>query len=123
MSAPSVVCSNDTGGDQAKGQTAMENCLQKTPDINLVYTINEPAAQGAYTALKARPARTVLMSSVDGGCTGLQAVKDGQIAATSQQYPLKMATQGVNAIVSTPRTARRCRVTPTRASTSSRTRR
>ena len=31
-------------GDQAKGQTAMENCLQKDPDINLVYTINEPAA-------------------------------------------------------------------------------
>ena len=31
-------------GDQAKGQTAMENCLQKDPDINVVYTINEPAA-------------------------------------------------------------------------------
>ena len=31
----------------------MENCLQKDPDINVVYTINEPAAAGAYEALKA----------------------------------------------------------------------
>ena len=31
----------------------MENLLQKDPDINVVYTINEPAAAGAYEALKA----------------------------------------------------------------------
>ncbi|MFJ8629555.1 sugar ABC transporter substrate-binding protein [Streptomyces sp. NPDC093568] len=96
---PSVVCSQDTGGDQAKGQTAMENCLQKSPDINVVYTINEPAALGAYTALKAKGReKDVLIVSVDGGCTGTQAVKDGKIAATSQQYPLKMAAEGVKAV-------------------------
>ena len=43
----SIVCSQDTQGNQAKGQTAMENCLQRAPDINVVYTINEPAAAGA----------------------------------------------------------------------------
>ncbi|MGW7400949.1 substrate-binding domain-containing protein [Streptomyces cyaneofuscatus] len=97
---PSIVCSQDTGGDQAKGQTAMENCLQKAPDINVVYTINEPAALGAYTALKAKGReKDVLIVSVDGGCTGTQAVKDGKIAATSQQYPLKMAAEGVGAVV------------------------
>lgn len=96
---PSIVCSQDTGGDQAKGQTAMENCLQKAPDLNLVYTINEPAALGAYTALKAKGReKDVLIVSVDGGCTGTQAVKDGKIAATSQQYPLKMAEEGVKAV-------------------------
>lgn len=95
-----VVCAQDTGGDQAKGQTAMENCLQKEPDINVVYTINEPAALGAYTALKAKGReKDVLIVSVDGGCTGTQAVKDGKIAATSQQYPLKMAAEGVKAVV------------------------
>ncbi|MFJ8082924.1 sugar ABC transporter substrate-binding protein [Streptomyces sp. NPDC096205] len=97
---PAVVCSQDTGGDQAKGQTAMENCLQKEPGINVVYTINEPAALGAYTALKAKGReKDVLIVSVDGGCTGTRAVKDGKIAATSQQYPLKMAAQGVEAVV------------------------
>ncbi|MFF8277275.1 sugar ABC transporter substrate-binding protein [Streptomyces lateritius] len=98
---PAVACSQDTGGDQAKGQTAMENCLQKAPDINLVYTINEPAALGAYTALKAKGReKDVLIVSVDGGCTGTEAVKSGKIAATSQQYPLLMAAKGVEAVVS-----------------------
>lgn len=99
-SDPSIVCSQGTGGDQAKGQTAMENCLQKAPGINLVYAINEPAAMGAYTAIKAKGReKDVMIVAIDGGCTGVQAVKDGKIAATSQQYPLKMAADGVKAVV------------------------
>ena len=98
MTSPEVVCSQDTQGDQAKGQTAMENCLQKNPDINLVYTINEPAAAGAYTALKAAgKEKDVMIVSVDGGCDGVKDVAAGKIAATSQQYPLKMASMGVEA--------------------------
>jgi fructose transport system substrate-binding protein len=98
--SPQVVCSQDTAGDQAKGQTAMENCLQKDPNIGLVYTINEPAALGAYNALKAAgKEKSVMIVSVDGGCTGVKAIQAGQIAATSQQYPLKMATTGVDAVV------------------------
>jgi fructose transport system substrate-binding protein len=95
-----VVCSQDTEGNQAKGQTAMENCLTKDPDINLVYTINEPAAFGAYQALKAAgKEKDVIIVSVDGGCAGVQGIVDGQIAATSQQYPLLMAQMGVDATV------------------------
>ncbi len=95
---PSIVCSADTRGDQAKGQTAMENCLRKAADINVVYTINEPAAAGAYQALKAGgKAKGVLIVSVDGGCVGVKNVKGGTLAATSQQYPLKMAQMGVDA--------------------------
>jgi fructose transport system substrate-binding protein len=106
--APQVVCSQDTAGDQAKGQTAMETCLQKNPSINLVYTINEPAAFGAYTALKsAGKAGKTLIVSVDGGCTGVRGVKSGQIAATSQQYPLLMAKRGVDAIVSYAKTGKK----------------
>ena len=98
--AAEVVCSQDTHGDQTEGQTAMENCLSKNPNINLVYTINEPAAFGAYTALKnAGKEKDVIIVSVDGGCQGVQGVVDGKIAATSQQYPLKMASLGVETIV------------------------
>ena len=93
-----VVCMADTDGNQAKGQTAMENCLQKNPDITLVYTINEPAAAGAYNALKkAGKDKTVMIVSVDGGCDGIKDVAAGKIAATAQQYPLKMASMGVQA--------------------------
>jgi len=105
---PRIVCSQDTQGDQAKGQTAMENCLTKDPNINLVYTINEPAAFGAYTALKAAgKEKGVLIVSVDGGCTGVQGAKDGKIAATSQQYPLKMASLGVDAILDYAKTGQK----------------
>ncbi|MBN8488869.1 MAG: sugar ABC transporter substrate-binding protein [Burkholderiales bacterium] len=93
-----VACMADSYGDQAKGQTAMENCLQKAPDVNVVYTINEPAAAGAYNALKkAGKEKNVLIVSVDGGCQGIKDVGAGKIAATSQQYPLKMASMGVAA--------------------------
>jgi len=93
-----IVCSADSYGDQAKGQTAMENCLQKEPGINLVYTINEPAAAGAFNALKkAGKEKDVMIVSVDGGCQGVSNVGAGVIAATSQQYPLKMASMGVDA--------------------------
>lgn len=95
---PEVACSADSYGDAAKGQTGMENCLQKNPDINVVYTINEPAAAGAYKALKASgKEKGVLVLSVDGGCAGVKDVGAGVIAATSQQYPLRMAAMGVAA--------------------------
>jgi fructose transport system substrate-binding protein len=77
----------------------MENLLQKDPSINLVYTINEPAAAGAYEAIKAAGKQDdITIVSVDGGCPGVQNVEKGVIGATSQQYPLKMAEMGVEAV-------------------------
>jgi len=103
-----VVCSADSFGDQGKGQTAMENCLQKNPDVNVVYTINEPAAAGAYNALKrAGKEKGVIIVSVDGGCQGIRDVAAGKIAATSQQYPLKMAALGVAAGVEYAKTGKK----------------
>jgi len=95
---PEVVCMADSYGDQTRGQTGMENCLQKNPDINVVYTINEPTAAGAHKALKAAgKEKGVVLVSVDGGCLGNRDVASGTIAATAQQYPIKMAELGVAA--------------------------
>ncbi len=99
----SRICTHEISqGDQEKGRTAMENALQKCPNVNLIYTINEPAAAGAYEALKAvgKDDGSVLIVSVDGGCPGVANVKSGVIGATSQQYPLKMAAMALEAIVS-----------------------
>ena len=96
---PRIVGHDVTNGNEEGGRKAMENLLQKDPDINVIHTINEPAAVGAYQALKAvGKENDVLIVSVDGGCPGVAAVKDGQIGATSQQYPLMMAALGVEAI-------------------------
>ena len=95
-----IACHPPTKGAVDGGKTAMETCLAKNPDINVVYTINEPAAQGAEDALKAAGKdKGVLIVSVDGGCKpGLELVTSGVIGATAQQYPGKMATLGMQAI-------------------------
>jgi fructose transport system substrate-binding protein len=96
---PRNVCHDITSGNEEGGRKAMENCLQKDPGINVVYTINEPAAAGAYEALKAVGMESnVLIVSVDGGCPGVKNVAEGIIGATSQQYPLLMAAKGIEAI-------------------------
>jgi fructose transport system substrate-binding protein len=96
-----IVCVGNGQGQVAPSQTAMENCLQKNPNIDVVYTINEPSAAGAWTALKkaGKTQSGVTIVSVDGGCAGVRNVRAGVIDATSQQYPLKMASLGVAAVV------------------------
>jgi len=96
-----IACLEATGANEEGGRTGMETCLSKNPDINVVYTINEPTAFGAAAALEAAGKSIgddVIIVSVDGGLAGVKAVQDGSIQATSQQYPLRMASLGVEAI-------------------------
>ncbi len=96
---PRIVGHDVTNGNEEGGRKAMENLLQKDPSINVIHTINEPAAVGAYQALKAvGKENDVLIVSVDGGCPGVKSVAEGVIGATSQQYPLLMAALGIEAI-------------------------
>ena len=96
---PRIVGHDVTDGAEDGGRTAMENLLQKDPSINLVYTINEPAAAGAYQAVKAAGReKDVTIVSIDGGCPGVDNVKAGVIGATSMQFPLKMAQDGIAAL-------------------------
>jgi fructose transport system substrate-binding protein len=94
-----IVGSDVTRGSDEGGRNAMEKILQKAPEINVVYAINEPAADGGYAALKAAgKEKGVLVVAVDGGCPGVKSVKQGAIGATAQQYPLLMASKGVEAV-------------------------
>ena len=96
---PRIVGNDVTAGNEEGGRRAMENLLAQDPEIDVVYTINEPAAAGAYEALRdIGRAEDVLIVSVDGGCPGVANVADGVIGATAQQYPLRMAALGIEAI-------------------------
>jgi fructose transport system substrate-binding protein len=90
-----------TGANEEGGRTGMEQLLSKNGDINVVYTINEPTAAGATAALEAqgKSLDDVVVVSVDGGRAGVEAVQNGSIDATSQQYPAKMVELGVDAII------------------------
>src|SRR5437764_575906 len=104
-----IACVGNGEGQTAPSQTAMENCLQKNSDIDVVYTINEPSAAGAFTALKnaGKSSGDVTVVSVDGGCQGVRNVRAGIIDATSQQYPLRMASRGVDAVVRYSKTGKK----------------
>uniref|UniRef100_A0A2A4Z4V3 Sugar ABC transporter n=1 Tax=OCS116 cluster bacterium TaxID=2030921 RepID=A0A2A4Z4V3_9PROT len=113
---PRIVGHDVTQGNEEGGRRAMENLLAKDSGINVVYTINEPSAAGAYEALKAFGRENdVLIVSVDGGCPGIENVKDGIIGATSQQYPLLMASLGIQAIRDWADTGTKPEVTPGKA--------
>jgi fructose transport system substrate-binding protein len=92
-----ISCQLPTQGAIPTGKSAMQTCLQKDPNINLVYAINEPAAQGAAQALKAA-GNNALVVAIDGGCSNLSWVQNGSIDATAGQFPGKMASDGVDAI-------------------------
>src|SRR5918994_238113 len=103
---PQIVGAAPTQGDTAKGQAAMENLLQKDPGINIIYSINEPSGFGGATALKAagKDPKDFILVSVDGGCDAIErGIKTGVIDATSQQYPLKMASLGVEKVAEAAR--------------------
>jgi fructose transport system substrate-binding protein len=94
-----VVCHQPTQGAIPGGKTAMENCLSANGNVNVVYTINEPAADGALQALKAAGKSNVVVVTIDGSCKYVNGLlKDGTIAADSAQYPGKMASAGVTTV-------------------------
>jgi fructose transport system substrate-binding protein len=94
-----IACHQPTQGAIDGGRTAMENCLSANPNINVVYAINEPAAEGGYNALKAAGKQDgVLIFAIDGSCAGLKFLGTGEFTADAVQYPGKMASLGVDAI-------------------------
>lgn len=98
---PEVVGSVETEGDRELGKAGMQQLLEATPGINVVYTVNEPAALGALEALREAGADlgSIVVVSIDGGCEAIKtAVRPGDIDATAQQFPQNMARLGVTAI-------------------------
>ncbi|MDI5968997.1 substrate-binding domain-containing protein [Streptomyces sp. SL13] len=93
-----IACQLATNGSETGGQSAMETCLSKDSSINVVYAINEPAAEGAAKALKAAGRKDVTVVAIDGGCSNLPFVSSGEIGASAGQAPGTMAKDGVDAI-------------------------
>src|SRR6266487_1956340 len=107
-----IACQLPTQGAVPGGQTAMEQCLSKDPNINVVYAINEPAAEGAGAALKAAHKSGVIVAAIDGGCAVIPYLKSGAVTATSAQFPGKMAALGVEAINTLAKTGKKPAASP-----------
>ena len=112
-SDPRIINNEVTNANEEGGRKSMENLLTMDAGTNVLYTINEPAAAGAHETLKDfGKVEDVIVVSVDGGCPGVQAVADGAIGATSQQYPLLMASLGVEAVAAWAETGAKPENTP-----------
>jgi fructose transport system substrate-binding protein len=107
-----IACQLPTQGAVPQGQTSMEQCLTADPNINVVYAINEPAAEGAGAALKAAHKTGVIVAAIDGGCAVIPYLQSGQVTATSAQFPGLMAADGVTAIYTLAKTGKKPTVTP-----------
>ena len=107
-----IACQLPTQGAVPGGQTSMEQCLSKDPNINVVYAINEPAAEGAGAALKAAHKTGVIVAAIDGGCAVIPYLSNGEVTATSAQFPGKMAALGVEAVNTLAKTGKKPAATP-----------
>ncbi len=103
-----IIGSGITNGTEEGGRTALMTLMQKYPDIDLVYTINEPAAFGAYSALEALgKEKEVIIVTIDGGCSGVKKIARGAIDATAMQYPARMALLGIKTVFEYMRTGKK----------------
>ena len=86
-----VIASQDANFNRAEGQKVMENIIQaKGREITAVYAHNDEMALGAIAALKAagmNPGKDVLVISIDGQKSALQAIIAGEMNATVECNP------------------------------------
>jgi ribose transport system substrate-binding protein len=77
-----------------------QDVLQRHPDLDGIFAINDPTAFGAIAALeKAGKIGRVKLIAFDGQPEGKQAIKEGKIYADPIQFPDKIARQTVDVIV------------------------
>lgn len=87
-----MVAQQSADFDRNKAMEVMESILQVHPDVDAVFCGNDAMAMGAFQALKAAGlAETVHVFGFDGAADVIEAVEQGNIAATAMQFPKVMA--------------------------------
>ncbi|WP_192579625.1 substrate-binding domain-containing protein [Micromonospora sp. AMSO31t] len=85
-----IVASQTAEWLREKGQSVMDAMLKANPDIDAVYSHNDPMAEGAYLAAKAAGKETAIkFTGIDAlpvPSGGIKAVEQGRLQATFQ-YP------------------------------------
>ncbi len=86
--------------NQDEGFTITENILVSDPDLSAIFAANDPPALGALQALTAAGKEAdIFIVGFDAIPDAVEAVKNGQIAATVAQFPKSMGIIGVDLMV------------------------
>jgi ribose transport system substrate-binding protein len=84
---------------QEEGLAITENILTSDPDLAAIFAANDPPALGALQALKAAGRDDVIIVGFDAIPDAVEAVKNGEMAATAAQFPRVMGVVGVDLMV------------------------
>ncbi len=85
--------------DVTGGEKAANALLQRYSDIDAVIGYNDPSAIGTVVAARGS-GRTLTVIGLNGSSDGLQAVKNGRLAATVQVDPIGIGVQAARAAYS-----------------------
>ncbi len=89
----------DSRGNDELGQKTAREAMVAAPDLAGIFAINDPAALGAYFAIKSEgKTDQIVVVGFDGQPIGKIGVRDGKLFDTPTQFPDKMAREVVKAI-------------------------
>ena len=95
-----VLSSDQDGkGQRDAGLTVMKSLLTRFPDVQAVFTINDPQALGSDLAAKQLNRTNLIITSVDGAPdieVALKDTKDPMIQASASQDPYALARKAVD---------------------------
>ena len=102
-----VACHQPTQGAIPGGKTAMENCLSANGDINVVYTINEPAGRRRLPGPAGRRQdRSVIVLTIDGSCKYVNGCsRTARSPRTPRSTPARWPARASRRSPSSPRAA------------------
>lgn len=87
-------------GNRTEGYSVATDILQAHPDIVGIFAVNDPSGLGAYSAVKkAGKEELIAIIAFDASPAGKQAVFEGALYDSPQQFPRKVARRTVDAFI------------------------
>lgn len=90
-----IVAEQSANWSMEEGYAVLLEILQAHPDVKVVFASNDNMALGAIRALQEFGRKDVLVMGYDAIGSALDAVEQGQLAATVAQFPAEMGVQGI----------------------------
>lgn len=86
-------------GSAESGRPVMLDLIGRHPDLNAVFSINDPSALGAISALDAAGKLSgVKVAAVDGAQEAIQAIVTGKLLSSSAQFPREIGKRSAEVI-------------------------
>ncbi len=94
-----ILVSQTAEFNRAKGQSVMENLMQKYPNFDAVFGANDEMIIGAVEAMSAAGIKNKVTIGFDATPDAFQYMKEGKLNATIDQFPGKQAGQALQILV------------------------